>query len=141
MENQDLDTEQFQLLAPVTSPDKVACVGMNYKDHCEEQGAPIPVEPLFFSKFPSCIIGPFDSIPYPDLTTVCSILVIKRSCNLWLIATSSYQLPPKPPNKNPGARLGSRIGCGHRQKRQEHSSLIGQRLHFWLHGSSRRDGS
>lgn len=58
------------LLAPITSPDKVVCAGMNYKDHCLEQGAPIPEEPIFFSKFPSSIIGPFDDIPYPDLTKV-----------------------------------------------------------------------
>lgn len=68
--HRDLDKTKIQLLAPVTSPDKVACVGMNYKDHCEEQGAPIPAEPLIFSKFPSCIIGPYDSIPYPDLSMV-----------------------------------------------------------------------
>ncbi|XP_032794648.1 fumarylacetoacetate hydrolase domain-containing protein 2 [Daphnia magna] len=63
--NQHLDKSKYQLLAPITSPDKVACIGMNYKDHCQEQGAPIPLEPLVFSKFPSCIIGPFDNIPYP----------------------------------------------------------------------------
>ena len=67
-DNQDLD--KYQLLAPVTSPDKVLCVGMNYRDTCEELGAPIPTEPVVFSKFASCIIGPFDGIPYPDLTAV-----------------------------------------------------------------------
>jgi len=64
------EKEQIKLLAPITSPDKVACVGMNYKDHCEEIGAPIPTEPIFFSKFPSSIIGPEDDIPYPDITEV-----------------------------------------------------------------------
>jgi hypothetical protein len=28
--------------------DKVLCVGMNYADHCIEQGAPIPKEPVIF---------------------------------------------------------------------------------------------
>ncbi|XP_059353621.1 fumarylacetoacetate hydrolase domain-containing protein 2-like isoform X2 [Daphnia carinata] len=63
--NQELDKSKYQLLAPITSPDKVACIGMNYKDHCQEQGVPIPKEPLVFSKFPSCIVGPFDNIPSP----------------------------------------------------------------------------
>jgi 2-keto-4-pentenoate hydratase/2-oxohepta-3-ene-1,7-dioic acid hydratase in catechol pathway len=59
-----------ELLAPITNPDKVICIGMNYKDHCEEQNAPIPKEPLVFNKFPSCIVGPFDPILYPEITKV-----------------------------------------------------------------------
>lgn len=57
--------ENVKLLAPVTSCDKVLCIGMNYKDHCEEQNAPVPVEPVIFNKFPSCIIGPNSELPYP----------------------------------------------------------------------------
>ena len=43
---------------------------MNYKDHCLEQNAPIPKEPVFFNKFASSICGPTDDIIYPgDLTS------------------------------------------------------------------------
>jgi len=52
-------------MAPVTAPDKLICIGMNYKDHCEEQKAPIPHEPIIFNKFPSCIVGPYDPIFHP----------------------------------------------------------------------------
>ncbi|XP_028822392.1 fumarylacetoacetate hydrolase domain-containing protein 2-like [Denticeps clupeoides] len=55
----------LKLLAPVTSPEKVVCVGMNYRDHCLEQNAPIPEEPVIFSKFPSSITGPYDEITLP----------------------------------------------------------------------------
>ena len=41
---------------------------MNYKDHCEEQGVPIPKEPLVFSKFPSCVVGPSSDLPLPSIT-------------------------------------------------------------------------
>ena len=41
---------------------------MNYKDHCEEQNKPTPDEPVVFNKFPSCIVGPYDDIPYPEIT-------------------------------------------------------------------------
>ena len=41
---------------------------MNYVDHCEEQNKPIPQEPLVFNKFPSCIVGPADPIPYPEIS-------------------------------------------------------------------------
>lgn len=60
--------DSVKLLAPVTSCDKVLCIGMNYKDHCEEQNAPVPVEPVIFNKFPSLIIGPNNELPYPKET-------------------------------------------------------------------------
>ncbi|KAL3864652.1 hypothetical protein ACJMK2_006316 [Sinanodonta woodiana] len=60
--------ESIKLLAPIASCDKVLCIGMNYRDHCEEQGAPVPKEPLVFNKFPSCIIGPLDDVHYPKET-------------------------------------------------------------------------
>ncbi|NXV87056.1 FAHD2 protein, partial [Calonectris borealis] len=55
-----------RLLAPVGDPEKVICVGLNYRDHCLEQDVKIPKEPIIFSKFPSAIIGPFDDIVHPE---------------------------------------------------------------------------
>ncbi|KAG7236778.1 hypothetical protein INR49_000241, partial [Caranx melampygus] len=49
-----LDRSDIQVLSPVLAPEKVVCVGMNYRDHCLEQNAPIPKEPIIFSKFPIC---------------------------------------------------------------------------------------
>ncbi|KAG8223570.1 hypothetical protein J437_LFUL003034 [Ladona fulva] len=60
--------EDVIVKAPIYGPDKVACVGMNYRDHCEELNAPIPQEPMFFNKFPSSIAGPNDPIPFPSPT-------------------------------------------------------------------------
>ncbi|XP_061116086.1 fumarylacetoacetate hydrolase domain-containing protein 2A isoform X2 [Conger conger] len=57
---------EVRLLPPVTAPEKVVCVGMNYRDHCLEQNAPIPKEPIIFSKFPSAITGPYDDITLPE---------------------------------------------------------------------------
>nr|XP_060643419.1 fumarylacetoacetate hydrolase domain-containing protein 2 [Anolis sagrei ordinatus]XP_060643420.1 fumarylacetoacetate hydrolase domain-containing protein 2 [Anolis sagrei ordinatus] len=56
---------QVTLLAPITNPDKVICVGMNYVDHCLEQNVKIPKEPIIFSKFSSSIVGPYDPIIHP----------------------------------------------------------------------------
>ncbi|NWU49857.1 FAHD2 protein, partial [Dromas ardeola] len=55
-----------RLLAPVGDPQKVIAVGLNYHDHCREQGVSVPKEPIIFSKFPSAIIGPFDDIVHPQ---------------------------------------------------------------------------
>ena len=55
--------------APVTGPEKVVCVGLNYRDHAEEGGNPIPETPVLFSKFPTCVAGPDDTISWsPELT-------------------------------------------------------------------------
>ncbi|XP_068130942.1 oxaloacetate tautomerase fahd2, mitochondrial-like [Hyperolius riggenbachi] len=61
-----LSRSQLTMMAPITNPGKVVCVGMNYVDHCLEQNAPVPKEPIIFNKFPSTIIGPYDSIVLPS---------------------------------------------------------------------------
>ncbi|XP_072913546.1 fumarylacetoacetate hydrolase domain-containing protein 2A isoform X2 [Hemitrygon akajei] len=60
-----LSLSEIELLSPVTNPDKVVCVGMNYMDHCLEQNVPIPKEPVIFSKFGSSIVGPYSDIIHP----------------------------------------------------------------------------
>jgi len=35
----------------VTHPEKIVCVGLNYRKHAQEIGQPIPKEPVLFSKF------------------------------------------------------------------------------------------
>lgn len=65
-----VDRATIQLLPPILAPEKVVCVGMNYRDHCLEQNAPIPEEPIIFSKFPSAITGPYDDIFLPPESEV-----------------------------------------------------------------------
>lgn len=54
-----------KLRPPIPDPQKIICVGLNYKDHAAEQGAPLPKEPVIFNKFPSALIGPEDPILLP----------------------------------------------------------------------------
>lgn len=63
----------IKLLSPLLAPEKVVCVGMNYRDHCIEQNAPIPKEPIIFSKFPSAITGPYDDIMLPSESQVTAL--------------------------------------------------------------------
>jgi 2,4-didehydro-3-deoxy-L-rhamnonate hydrolase len=51
--------------ACVSKPAKFIGIGLNFKDHAEEQNLPIPKEPIIFSKFTSCITGPNDPIIVP----------------------------------------------------------------------------
>jgi len=55
-------TSDVCLLAPITGPEKIICIGLNYKGHCEEQNKVPPSQPMFFSKFASAIVGPTDGV-------------------------------------------------------------------------------
>lgn len=48
--------------SPVPSPSKVFGIGLNYRDHATESNLEVPDNPLVFTKFPSCITGPYDDI-------------------------------------------------------------------------------
>jgi 2-keto-4-pentenoate hydratase/2-oxohepta-3-ene-1,7-dioic acid hydratase in catechol pathway len=48
---------------------KIICVGLNYRDHAEEQGAALPAEPLLFAKFPNALCGNGDAIVIPPEAT------------------------------------------------------------------------
>ncbi len=59
----------LQLLPPVPDPAKIVCLGLNYRDHAAESGAPIPKEPVLFSKYPTALIGAEEPIVHPPVST------------------------------------------------------------------------
>lgn len=73
-----LQRSHIQQLSPVLAPEKVVCVGMNYRDHCLEQNVPVPKEPIIFSKFPSAITGPYDNIILPSESEVRARVGLKK---------------------------------------------------------------
>jgi 2-keto-4-pentenoate hydratase/2-oxohepta-3-ene-1,7-dioic acid hydratase in catechol pathway len=54
-----------RLGVPVKGIGKFIGIGMNYSDHAAEIGAPIPSEPIMFTKAISCLSGPDDPIQLP----------------------------------------------------------------------------
>ncbi|ELZ44955.1 5-carboxymethyl-2-hydroxymuconate delta-isomerase [Halorubrum distributum JCM 9100] len=63
------DSADLDRAAPVDDPQKVVCVGLNYRDHAEEGDNEIPDEPVLFSKFPTSVVGPDDAVRWdPDYT-------------------------------------------------------------------------
>jgi 2,4-didehydro-3-deoxy-L-rhamnonate hydrolase len=44
---------------------KLICVGLNYRDHAEEQGVELPAEPLLFGKFANALCDPGAPIVLP----------------------------------------------------------------------------
>lgn len=49
----------------VTRPEKIVCIGLNYRHHAQEIGAPIPKEPVLFSKFNPALNNHNGSIKLP----------------------------------------------------------------------------
>ena len=58
-------------MLPIERPGKIVCVGLNYRDHAEEQGTELPQAPLLFAKWQNTLIGPGDAIVIPPLVTKC----------------------------------------------------------------------
>ncbi len=56
-------------MLPIDRPGKIICVGLNYRDHAEEQGVELPKEPLLFAKWGNTLIGPGEPIVIPPLVT------------------------------------------------------------------------
>jgi 2-keto-4-pentenoate hydratase/2-oxohepta-3-ene-1,7-dioic acid hydratase in catechol pathway len=50
---------------PIERPGKIVCVGLNYRDHAEEQGVAPPDNPILFAKWQTALIGPGEPIVLP----------------------------------------------------------------------------
>jgi 2,4-diketo-3-deoxy-L-fuconate hydrolase len=50
--------ERQRLGAPVPRPRNVYAIGLNYQAHAAEGAMEVPDNPLVFTKFPSCLVGP-----------------------------------------------------------------------------------
>ena len=51
--------------APIARPHQILAIGLNYRDHAEETGQPVPDEPILFTKTPNTLIGPYDDVRIP----------------------------------------------------------------------------
>jgi 2-keto-4-pentenoate hydratase/2-oxohepta-3-ene-1,7-dioic acid hydratase in catechol pathway len=58
----------LELGPPLHDPDKILCLGLNYRDHAEEAGLALPAAPMIFAKFRNCLIGPADTVALPRVS-------------------------------------------------------------------------
>lgn len=54
-----------RLGAPIARPSKIVCIGLNFRDHAEESGLPLPAEPVIFFKATTALAGPDDNVRIP----------------------------------------------------------------------------
>jgi 2-keto-4-pentenoate hydratase/2-oxohepta-3-ene-1,7-dioic acid hydratase in catechol pathway len=60
-----LPLAQVDLLPPVTDPEKIICIGLNYRAHAAEAGIEPPNVPTFFAKFRNALAPPDATVPLP----------------------------------------------------------------------------
>jgi 2-keto-4-pentenoate hydratase/2-oxohepta-3-ene-1,7-dioic acid hydratase in catechol pathway len=63
-----LDPAEIRITAPIRRPGKIICVGLNYHDHCREQGLEPPAYPMLFSKFANAVADPGAPVTRPRAT-------------------------------------------------------------------------
>lgn len=52
--------------APAPRPRQVFGIGLNYRDHAAESGLALPERPATFTKFPTCLTGPYADVRLPS---------------------------------------------------------------------------
>jgi 2-keto-4-pentenoate hydratase/2-oxohepta-3-ene-1,7-dioic acid hydratase in catechol pathway len=63
-----IELNKVRMLAPVIPRSKVVCIGKNYADHAAEMGGKVPDEPIIFLKPNTSVIGPNDTIVWPQMS-------------------------------------------------------------------------
>jgi 2-keto-4-pentenoate hydratase/2-oxohepta-3-ene-1,7-dioic acid hydratase in catechol pathway len=58
-----------ELLAPITDPEKIICIGLNYRRHAAEVGAELPAHPIVFGKYRNALVGPGATVTLPANST------------------------------------------------------------------------
>jgi 2-keto-4-pentenoate hydratase/2-oxohepta-3-ene-1,7-dioic acid hydratase in catechol pathway len=88
--------DEVRLFAPIVSPPKIICLGLNYRDHAAEQNAAIPDEPIIFFKPRTAIVGPHQNIVKPsfverlDYEGELAIVIGKKAKNISVSKAESY---------------------------------------------------
>lgn len=60
--------DRARFAPPVLTPEKIACIGMNYAQHAEEGPESLPAAPLLFAKFANALVGHSALVAIPEVT-------------------------------------------------------------------------
>jgi len=64
-----LDPASVEILAPIPDPDKLICIGLNYKAHAEETGMDLPKAPIIFGKYRNALAGNGQTVNLPPASS------------------------------------------------------------------------
>jgi 2-keto-4-pentenoate hydratase/2-oxohepta-3-ene-1,7-dioic acid hydratase in catechol pathway len=65
VDGEPLALSAVRLTSPIPEPGKIIGVGLNYRDHANETGQPIPDEPILFAKFATSVVANGDAVVLP----------------------------------------------------------------------------
>jgi 2-keto-4-pentenoate hydratase/2-oxohepta-3-ene-1,7-dioic acid hydratase in catechol pathway len=76
---------EAELLPPLPDPDKIVCIGLNYRSHAAEAGIDPPEHPTFFAKFRNALASPDGTVELPAASEKVDYeaevaFVVGRSC-------------------------------------------------------------
>lgn len=63
-----MEEKEITFASVVTNPEKIICVGLNYRRHADETGSPYPEVPILFNKFNNTLAGHREMITIPEVT-------------------------------------------------------------------------
>ncbi len=66
---ESLDTDSIQWRPSVIHPQKILCIGLNYRRHAMESGLELPTSPVVFSKFSNALAAHREPVPIPRATS------------------------------------------------------------------------
>jgi 2-keto-4-pentenoate hydratase/2-oxohepta-3-ene-1,7-dioic acid hydratase in catechol pathway len=82
----DVVAADAEPLPPIPDPDKIVCIGLNYRAHAAEAGIDPPETPTFFAKFRNALAPPGATVPLPPASRKVDFeaevaFVIGRQCS------------------------------------------------------------
>jgi 2-keto-4-pentenoate hydratase/2-oxohepta-3-ene-1,7-dioic acid hydratase in catechol pathway len=58
--------DRLELTAPLPDPEKIVCIGLNYRSHAEEAGLEPPASPTIFAKYRNALAAPGATVALPE---------------------------------------------------------------------------
>jgi 2-keto-4-pentenoate hydratase/2-oxohepta-3-ene-1,7-dioic acid hydratase in catechol pathway len=65
----DRDLDHLEYLPVIPRPDKILCVGVNYRTHADETGRELPAQPSIFARLQNTLIGHKAAMTRPRVST------------------------------------------------------------------------
>ncbi|WP_010273387.1 fumarylacetoacetate hydrolase family protein [Paenibacillus senegalensis] len=66
-----LPLDTVELASPLTDPEKLLFIGLNYADHAQESGMAVPEKPVLFGKFANALTGHEAIVDIPEEVSQC----------------------------------------------------------------------
>ena len=112
-------------------PQKIVCVGLNYRDHAEEQGVDLPERPLLFAKWPNTLIASGEAIRIPaickspDYEAELGVVIGRRASGVAVDDALDFVAATSSRTTSPGATSSSPTASGCAASRSTRSSRSG----------------